>query len=184
MSERIGNPREPRPALLDRAAELNIQQVLDREGKPGGSLPEPEISKTEARMFYETMVLLRTIDERGWKLQRSGRIAFWIPMRGQEALQVGATHAMEPDDWIFRAHREMAPWLPDRQPFPQRDPGSDPGGFVHPARLRGRLGGQTEGFQNESARTVWRRCQFAQRISLGNEFCRHSPAAGGVHLCQ
>jgi TPP-dependent pyruvate/acetoin dehydrogenase alpha subunit len=32
-------------------------------------------------------------------------------MRGQEALQVGATHAMHADDWIFRAHREMAPWL-------------------------------------------------------------------------
>jgi TPP-dependent pyruvate/acetoin dehydrogenase alpha subunit len=111
MSERIGNPRDPRPALLDRADELNIGQVLDRDGRPAGSIPEPDISRAEARMFYETMVLLRTIDERGWKLQRSGRIAFWIPMRGQEALQVGATHAMQPDDWIFRAHREMAPWL-------------------------------------------------------------------------
>lgn len=111
MSERIGNPRDPRPALLDRADELNIGQVLDRDGRPAGSLPEPDISHKEARMFYETMVLLRTIDERGWKLQRSGRIAFWIPMRGQEALQVGATHAMQPEDWIFRAHREMAPWL-------------------------------------------------------------------------
>jgi len=111
MSEKIGNPREPRPALLDLAGDLNIHQVLDRNGLPNGDMPDPGLSNDEARMFYETMVLLRTIDERGWKLQRSGRIAFWIPLRGQEALQVGATHAMHSDDWIFRAHREMAPWL-------------------------------------------------------------------------
>ena len=111
MTERAGNPRHPEPVLLDRANELDIQQVLDCNGEPNGRLPEPELSRDEVRMFYETMVLLRAIDERGWKLQRSGRIAFWIPMRGQEALQVAATHAMHANDWIFRAHREMAPWL-------------------------------------------------------------------------
>lgn len=111
MTERVGNPRNPHTAILDQASELGIQQVLDKNGKPAGCLPDPELSREEASMFYETMTLLRRIDERGWKLQRSGRIAFWIPMRGQEALQVGATHAMHPDDWIFRAHREMAPWL-------------------------------------------------------------------------
>ncbi len=111
MSQGTGNPRQAQPALLERAAELNIQQVLDRNGLPRGSLPEPDLSREDARWFYETMVLVRAVDERGWKLQRSGRIAFWIPMRGQEALQVGATHAMHPDDWIFRAHREIAPWL-------------------------------------------------------------------------
>lgn len=111
MSERSGNPRQPLPVLLERADDECILQVLDRNGIPNGSLPEPDISRQDARMFYQTMVLLRAIDERGWKLQRSGRIAFWIPMRGQEALQVGATHAMQFNDWIFRAHREMAPWL-------------------------------------------------------------------------
>jgi TPP-dependent pyruvate/acetoin dehydrogenase alpha subunit len=112
-----GNPRQAQRALLERAEELGIDQVLDRNGEPTGNLPEPDLSRDEVRMFYETMVLLRTIDERGWKLQRSGRIAFWIPMRGQEALQVGATHAMHADDWIFRAHREMAPWLMRGEPL-------------------------------------------------------------------
>jgi TPP-dependent pyruvate/acetoin dehydrogenase alpha subunit len=96
---------------LDDAESLGILQVLDRDGGVNGSLDEPGLSREEARMLYETMVMLRRIDERGWKLQRSGRIAFWIPLRGQEAVQVGATHALKPEDWIFRAHREMAPWL-------------------------------------------------------------------------
>jgi TPP-dependent pyruvate/acetoin dehydrogenase alpha subunit len=96
---------------LEQARDLGIHQVLDRDGQATGDLPDPGLSREEVRFFYETMVLLRAIDERGWQLQRSGRIAFWIPMRGQEALQVGATHAMDAGDWIFRAHRETAPWL-------------------------------------------------------------------------
>ena len=104
-----GNPRAPVPVPLEQADALGIRQVIDRNGEVNGNLDDPGLSRDEVRMFYETMVLLRAIDERGWKLQRSGRIAFWIPMRGQEAVQVAATHAMEPCDWIFREHRTMSP---------------------------------------------------------------------------
>lgn len=106
-----GNPRSPIPVPLERAGDLGIHQVIDQNGELNGDLADPGLSREEARMFYETMVLLRAIDERGWKLQRSGRIAFWIPLRGQEAVQVAATHAMDPTDWIFREHRTMSPWL-------------------------------------------------------------------------
>lgn len=106
-----GDPRKPIPVPLERAGELGIHQVIDQNGEPTGDLPDPGLSRDEVRMFYETMVLLRAIDERGWKLQRSGRIAFWIPLRGQEAINVGVTHAMDPGDWIFREHRTMSPWL-------------------------------------------------------------------------
>ncbi len=106
-----GNPRTPEPVPLERAGELGIHRVIDQNGELNGDLADPGLSRDEVRMFYETMVLLRSIDERGWKLQRSGRIAFWIPMRGQEAVQVAATHAMDPADWIFREHRTMSPWL-------------------------------------------------------------------------
>jgi len=106
-----GNPRAPQPVPLQRAGELGISQVIDQNGEVNGNLDDPGLSRDEVRMFYETMVLLRAIDERGWTLQRSGRIAFWIPLRGQEAVQVAATHAMAPSDWIFREHRTMSPWL-------------------------------------------------------------------------
>jgi len=107
----IGNPRAPQPVPLANADKLGIYQVMDSEGAPTGNLADPELSREEVRMFYETMVLLRAIDDRGWTLQRSGRIAFWIPIRGQEAVQVAATHAMHPEDWIFRDHRTLSPWL-------------------------------------------------------------------------
>ena len=106
-----GNPRTPKPVALEQAAELGISQVLDQNGEVTGTLADPKLARDDVRMLYQTMVMLRAIDERGWKLQRSGRIAFWIPLRGQEAVQVAATHAMEPTDWIFREHRTMSPWL-------------------------------------------------------------------------
>ena len=106
-----GNPRDPEPVPLERAEELGIHRVLDENGEPNGDLPDPGLAEDDLRKMYETMVLLRAIDERGWTLQRSGRIAFWIPMRGQEGYQVGSVHAVDDKDWIFRGHREMAGWL-------------------------------------------------------------------------
>ncbi|MBT6032592.1 MAG: hypothetical protein HOH19_08455 [Kordiimonadaceae bacterium] len=106
-----GNPREPEPVPLAQADELGIKQVLDCDGNANGNLADPNLSEDEVRKFYEMMVLVRAIDDRGWKLQRSGRIAFWIPLLGQEAVQVGVTCALDDKDWIFRAHRELAVWL-------------------------------------------------------------------------
>lgn len=106
-----GVPRAPEPVPLARAAELGIRRVIDQHGAVVGDLPEPDLSRDELRKIYESMVLVRAIDEHGWRLQRSGRIMFWIPLRGQEASQVGAVMATKPEDWIFRGHRELAIWF-------------------------------------------------------------------------
>ena len=56
---------------------------------------------------YRTMVLARALDERALSLQRQGRIGFYAPHAGQEAALVGSAMALEPDDWIFPAYREL-----------------------------------------------------------------------------
>jgi pyruvate dehydrogenase E1 component alpha subunit len=56
---------------------------------------------------YRSMVLARAVDERCLSLQRQGRIGFYVPMQGQEAAQVGAAWALDPQDWIFPAYREL-----------------------------------------------------------------------------
>ncbi len=108
---KIGSPRSPEPVPLDDPDKHRIAQFIDRNGEPTEQFDDSGLDRDTVRNLYEVMVMLRAIDERGWTLQRSGRIAFWIPMRGQEAVQVAATHAMSASDWIFRDHRTMAPWL-------------------------------------------------------------------------
>jgi TPP-dependent pyruvate/acetoin dehydrogenase alpha subunit len=101
-----GAPREPVPVPLDRAEELGILQVLDRDGRPTGWTPEPDVDQELAVRLYRTMFLVRAIDERGWQLQRSGRVEFWIPSRGQEAAHVASGAALDDSDWVFLADRE------------------------------------------------------------------------------
>lgn len=105
-----GQPRAAADIPLEHAAELGIVQVLDRNGLllPG---QQPAVTPSIARKMYETMVTVRLIDERGWELQRAGRVEFWIPSRGQEASHVGSTAALRPQDWIFLADREPGSML-------------------------------------------------------------------------
>jgi pyruvate dehydrogenase E1 component alpha subunit len=49
---------------------------------------------------------LRRIDERLLGLQRQGRIGFYGPATGQEAVAVGAALALGDHDWVFPALRE------------------------------------------------------------------------------
>lgn len=66
---------------------------------------EPKVAKNELIKWHESMVALRTLDEKGMKLQRQGRIGFHVPTTGQEA-HVGVAAAIEDEDWVFPAYRE------------------------------------------------------------------------------
>ena len=54
------------------------------------------------------MVLLRTYDERSVVYHRQGRIGTYAIFWGHEAIQAGAVHALEDEDWIFPSYRESA----------------------------------------------------------------------------
>ncbi len=90
---------------LENAAAKGIRQVIDADGKLTGDLPDPKIPRDELIRLYETMVLVRAIDDRGWTLQRSGRVEFWIPHRGLEAVHNAATLAFATQDWIWMGYR-------------------------------------------------------------------------------
>jgi pyruvate dehydrogenase E1 component alpha subunit len=56
---------------------------------------------------YRWMVLARTLDGRMLGLQRQGRVGFYGPATGQEAVSVGTALALQPADWVFPGLREQ-----------------------------------------------------------------------------
>lgn len=106
-----GSPRAVVQPPLEQARALGIRQVLDADGNLAGDLPDPDLPRDTLLKMYRTMVTVSAIDARGWKLQRSGRIDFWIPSRGQEGSHTASTMAMDPADWIFMASREPGTML-------------------------------------------------------------------------
>ena len=80
-------------------------QVVHDDGSSDAEA-EPALSADELRALYRGLVLVRTLDTRMLSLQRQGRIGFYVPSSGEEAVQVGSAAAMRPEDWIFPAYRE------------------------------------------------------------------------------
>ncbi|MBM4015424.1 MAG: pyruvate dehydrogenase (acetyl-transferring) E1 component subunit alpha [Planctomycetes bacterium] len=68
--------------------------------------PTPALSKERLLELYRVMVLTRVLDDRAMKLQRQGRIGFYVPAIGQEASHIGTAAALEKDDWVFPSYRD------------------------------------------------------------------------------
>ncbi|MCI4327756.1 MAG: thiamine pyrophosphate-dependent enzyme [Thermoplasmata archaeon] len=66
----------------------------------------PDWSTTLTNAF-RWMTLARVLDGRMLALQRQGRIGFYGPATGQEAVSVGAALSVGPTDWVFPGLREQ-----------------------------------------------------------------------------
>jgi pyruvate dehydrogenase E1 component alpha subunit len=87
---------------------MTDKEILSVLRKDGTADPahDPGLPDTELLSLYRHMALLRAVDEKAVVLQRSGRIAFFVPSTGQEACSIGAGHAVREGDWIFPAYRD------------------------------------------------------------------------------
>ena len=66
-----------------------------------------EIKKTEYIELYTNMLLPRMVEEKMLVLLRQGKISKWFSGIGQEAISVGMTNALKPNDTIFTMHRNL-----------------------------------------------------------------------------
>ncbi|RFZ81413.1 dehydrogenase [Mucilaginibacter terrenus] len=57
--------------------------------------------------FYKKLLLPRLVEEKMLILLRQGRISKWFSGIGQEAIAVGSTLAMQPDEYILPMHRNL-----------------------------------------------------------------------------
>jgi 2-oxoisovalerate dehydrogenase E1 component len=88
--------------------------------------------------LYRSILLPRMIEEKMLNLLRQGKLSKWFSGIGQEAIAVGVTAALEPDDFILPMHRNLGV-------FTTRD--------VDLARLFRQLLGKEGGFTNGRDRT-------------------------------
>jgi 2-oxoisovalerate dehydrogenase E1 component alpha subunit len=74
--------------------------------EPGLVLAAPRLTHEQFLVLHRAMVRTRKLDERGMKLQRQGRIGFYVPSFGEEAAQVGSVAATAAADWISPSYRQ------------------------------------------------------------------------------
>lgn len=67
--------------------------------------------------IYRSMLLPRMIEEKMLVLLRQGKVSKWFSGIGQEAIAVGATLAMQPDEWIMPLHRNLGVFTTRKIPF-------------------------------------------------------------------
>jgi pyruvate dehydrogenase E1 component alpha subunit len=79
-----------------------LRRVLDEDREIDG------LGEQELLELYRSMVLLRTYDERSVIYHRQGRIGTYAIYWNHEAMQAGAVHALDDEDWIFPSYRESA----------------------------------------------------------------------------
>ncbi len=85
--------------------EEGLLQIIHEDGSYDASL-EPKLPEESLKALYRGLVLTRTLDVRMLSLQRQGRIGFYVPSSGEEAVQIGSVAALAPEDWVFPAYRE------------------------------------------------------------------------------
>jgi 2-oxoisovalerate dehydrogenase E1 component len=74
-------------------------------------------SDNELLQLYEGLLRSRMIEEKMLVLLRQNRISKWFSGIGQEAIAVGATEALEPDEYILPMHRNLGVFTGRKIPF-------------------------------------------------------------------
>jgi pyruvate dehydrogenase E1 component subunit alpha len=88
-------------------AERDLRRVIgDADGT--GDREVEGLGEQELLDLFRSMVLLRTYDERSVVYHRQGRIGTYAIFWNHEAMQAGAVHALDEEDWIFPSYRESA----------------------------------------------------------------------------
>ncbi len=81
-------------------------RVLDDEHRAVGPW-DPHLEPDELQVGLRHMVLTRRFDERMQRMQRQGRITFYLKSSGEEAVSVAGAMALRPDDMLFPSYRNQ-----------------------------------------------------------------------------
>src|SRR5687768_12191821 len=74
------------------------------------------LSDSQLLDLYKEILLPRMIEEKMLILLRQGRISKWFSGIGQEAIAVGATMALDSDEYIMPLHRNLGVFTARQMP--------------------------------------------------------------------
>jgi 2-oxoisovalerate dehydrogenase E1 component alpha subunit len=83
----------------------DLRRVMDDDGGILPGVQAPQIADETLKQLYRTLVLVRIVDERMMRLQRTGRLGFYMMSQGEEATHM-AVAALRDTDWVFPSYRE------------------------------------------------------------------------------
>ncbi|MEZ5550728.1 MAG: thiamine pyrophosphate-dependent enzyme [Pseudomonadales bacterium] len=100
----------PRPDIttrlrdIERSLAFDMVRVLDDAHEAVGPW-HPHLEAQDLQVGLRHMLLTRLYDDRMVRMQRQGRISFYMKSRGEEAVAVAAAMALEPSDMLFPSYR-------------------------------------------------------------------------------
>ncbi len=102
----IDRPPMEEPAKNIEYLSHELVRVLDDDHEAKGPW-DPSLSKGIVLQALRYMVLTRAYDDRMQKVQRHGKISFYIQSLGEEAISIGQGLALEPGDMLFPSYRNQ-----------------------------------------------------------------------------
>src|SRR5690242_9074016 len=95
------------PAAADSARSADpIYRIMDDEGNVLPGVRAPEVPDEACLKLYRGLLQVRLVDDRYMKLQRQGRLGFYMQSTGEEACHFGVAYATRTSDWVFPSYRE------------------------------------------------------------------------------
>ena len=101
------NRPDPATCTTDDTVEhaKGLIRVLNDEGEAKGEW-DPNLDAATMIQGLEYMMRLRIFDDRMIKMQRTGKLSFYMRSFGEEAIAIAQTMALEEQDWLFPSYRQ------------------------------------------------------------------------------
>jgi 2-oxoisovalerate dehydrogenase E1 component alpha subunit len=102
----VARPDGDSPASKIEYLAHELVRVLDDDGLAQGEW-NPELTPEQKLEALRLMLLTRQYDDRLQKVQRQGKISFYMQSLGEEAISIGQGMALEPGDMLFPSYRNQ-----------------------------------------------------------------------------
>jgi len=102
----VARPDADTPARKIENLAHELVRVLDDEGKAQGEWT-PDLAPEQLLEALRLMLLVRQYDDRMQRMQRQGKISFYMQSLGEEAISIGQGMALKPDDMLFPGYRNQ-----------------------------------------------------------------------------